>query len=826
MDEMDEILGEFLVESHENLDQLDRDLVALEQEPGSRALLGSIFRTIHTIKGTSGFLGFGALESVTHVGENLLSKLRDGEMVLTQEIAGVLLELVDAVRSILESIEASAEEGSPDHADLIARLTALQCGSVAAAVTAPPAQAVTILSHSVAVTEPVPASEAVVPVAAQPAPAVLAGPPSTNPAEEQGAAVEPVVVPEPAAAEATPLGELLVEKGVVQPEDVSVALMEQQVASDGRPLGQILVEHGKASKEDVGDALESQAAAKRSVADSTIRVDVDLLDSLMRLVGELVLTRNQIVQHAGGMGDQNLTRASQRLNLIASELQEGVMKTRMQPIDHVWSKLTRVVRDLGVSLGKSVKLEMQGRDTELDKTILEAVKDPLTHLVRNAVDHGIESPEERVRAGKTPEGTLLLRAYHEGGQVIVEITDDGGGINPKKIAAKALERGLVSADELARMSEREMTSMIFLPGFSTAAKVTNVSGRGVGMDVVKTNIEKIGGTVDVQSTHGEGSTFRIKIPLTLAIIPALTVKCAGDRYAIPQVSLVELVRLEGEDASKGIEQISGAPVLRLRGSLLPLVHLDNELGLAAERSDEQRATFIVVLQAEDRQFGLVVDEVLDTEEIVVKPLSQQLKGMGVYAGATILGDGRVALILDALAVAQQAHVVNAARDRAMAERLTELDGIASSTESLLVVGLEDGRRMAVPLATVTRLEEFPLTQIERVGSRQVVQYRGQILPLVNLSSYLGSGGFGDPQESLQVVVYSERGRSVGLVVDRILDIAEEVLAAKSDLDDHGLLGSAVVQNKITEMLDVRQAILGADPYFYSARELEESGVPA
>jgi two-component system chemotaxis sensor kinase CheA len=815
VDEMDEILGEFLVESHENLDQLDRDLVALEQEPGSRALLGSIFRTIHTIKGTSGFLGFGALESVTHVGENLLSKLRDGEIVLTQEIAGVLLQLVDAVRSILEAIEASGEEGSPDHPDLIARLTALQSGQVAPAAApqaeapveaepeVPAVQAVTVASHNVPVTEPAPALE--------PAAVVASAPGLPTPATDLAA---------------PPLGEMLVERGVVQPEDVSVALMEQQVAADGKPLGQILVEHGKASKDDVGEALESQAAAKRSVADSTIRVDVDLLDSLMRLVGELVLTRNQIVQHAGGLGDQNLTRASQRLNLIASELQEGVMKTRMQPIDHVWSKLTRVVRDLGVSLGKQVKLEMQGRDTELDKTILEAVKDPLTHLVRNAVDHGIESTEERVAAGKTPEGTLLLRAYHEGGQVIVEITDDGGGINPKKIAAKALERGLVTADELARMSEREMTSMIFLPGFSTAAKVTNVSGRGVGMDVVKTNIEKIGGTVDVQSTHGEGSTFRIKIPLTLAIIPALTVKCAGDRYAIPQVSLVELVRLEGEDASKGMEQISGAPVLRLRGSLLPLVHLDNELGLAEERAAEQRATFIVVLQAEDRQFGLVVDEVLDTEEIVVKPLSQQLKGLAVYAGATILGDGRVALILDALAVAQQAHVVNAARDRAMAERLAELDSMTSSTESLLVVGLEDGRRMAVPLATVTRLEEFPLTQIERVGSRQVVQYRGQILPLVNLSSYLGSGGFGEPQESLQVVVYSERGRSVGLVVDRILDIAEEVLAAKSDLDDHGLLGSAVVQNKITEMLDVRQAIIGADPYFYSPRELEQSGVPA
>ena len=672
MDEMDEIVGEFLVESHENLDQLDRDLVALEQDPGSRALLGSVFRTIHTIKGTSGFLGYGALESVTHVGENLLSKLRDGELALTPEITGVLLELVDAVRSILESIESHGGEGAPDHADLIARLTAALTGDLPVA---PPAAA----GSGTAPAE-VAASAPVLPAAPGPGPAAPADPvPAGAPgaAGAAGRADEPaaaddaapgVADPEAGAEPVARIGEVLVEAGLVDPDDLSLALIEQQIGEDDRKVGQILVEHGKVSKEEVADALDTQAGARRSMADSTIRVDVDLLDSLMRLVGELVLTRNQVVQHAGGLGDQALTRASQRLNLIASELQEGVMKTRMQPIDHVWSKLTRVVRDLGVGCGKQVRLEMQGRDTELDKTILEAVKDPLTHLVRNSVDHGIESPEARVAAGKSPEGTLLLRAYHEGGQVNIEITDDGGGINPKKIAAKALERGLVTADELARMSEREMTSMIFLPGFSTAAVVTNVSGRGVGMDVVKTNIEKIGGTVDVQSAVGAGTTFRIKIPLTLAIIPALTVRCDGDRYAIPQVSLVELVRLEGEDGSKGIEQISGAPVLRLRGSLLPLVHLDTELGVgqgAADGRPAEGATFIVVLQAEDRQFGLVVDEVLDTEEIVVKPLGQQLKGISVYAGATILGDGRVALILDALALAQQAHVVNAARDRAM-----------------------------------------------------------------------------------------------------------------------------------------------------------------
>ncbi len=613
MEEVDEIVGEFLVESHENLDQLDSDLVALEQDPASPHLLGSIFRTIHTIKGTSGFLGYGVLESVTHVGENLLSLLRDGKITLTPDITSVLLELVDALRGLLASLEATGAEGSPDHGALVARLTELQGGG-------PP--------------EP----------AAQPE------------QKEQEAEAEPADGTGPGEL----LGQVLVQAGRVGPDDVSLAVLEQG-AGDSRRIGEILVEHGAASPREVTEALETQTA-KHGIADSSIRVDVDVLDSLMRLVGELVLTRNQIEQHSGKIADGELVRASQRLNLIASELQEGVMKTRMQPIDHVGSKLTRVVRDLGVSCGKSVRLEMQGRDTELDRTILVAVKDPLTHLVRNAVDHGIEPAQIRAAAGKPEQGVLLLRAFHAGGQVNIEIIDDGGGIDPAKVAAKAQERGLVPADELARMTERKIVNLIFLPGFSTASAVTNVSGRGVGMDVVKTNIEQIGGTVDVQSVVGSGSTFRIKIPL--AIIPALTVRCAGDRYAIPQVSLVELVRLEGtgEGLGKGIEHLSGAPVLRLRDSLLPLVRLDEELGVVGTWADAPRAepgidgeqpTFIVVLQAEERQFGLVVDEVLDTEEIVVKPLSSHLKTLAVYAGATILGDGRVALILDALALAQK-----------------------------------------------------------------------------------------------------------------------------------------------------------------------------
>jgi two-component system chemotaxis sensor kinase CheA len=467
---------------------------------------------------------------------------------------------------------------------------------------------------------------------------------------------------------------------------------------------------------------------------------------------------------------------------------------------------------------------MEGKETELDRTILESTKDPLTHLVRNAVDHALETPAERAAAGKPTEGLLLLRAYHEGGQVNIEITDDGKGIDPAVIGAKALEKGLVSAEQLARMTPREIVNLIFLAGFSTAAAVTNVSGRGVGMDVVKTNIEKIGGTIDVQSHVGRGTTFRIKIPLTLAIIPALTVTCAGDRYAIPQVSLLELVRLEGEAVTRNVEQIHGAPVYRLRGSLLPLVHLDRELAVGPGDLDRDRDTlFIVVLQAEDRQFGLVVDDVIDTEEIVVKPLGKQLKGIPSFAGATILGDGTVALILDVLSVAQQSNVLVAGRERGVGDRTARGDAALGKVESLLVVGLGEGRRMGIPLAMVTRLEEFPVSTIEHVGHHEVVQYRDQILPLVRLAAFLGAGSSGEPADTVQVVVYSENDRSVGLVVERILDIAEQELTARSDLEEHGLVGSAVVQEHITELLDVRQAILAADPNFYrsAAADLAE-----
>lgn len=759
MDGMDEIVTEFLVESHENLDQLDQDLVALEREPGSRELLSSIFRTVHTIKGTCGFLAFGTLESVTHVGENLLSRLRDGEMTLTPQLTTVLLEMVDAVRSLLATIEQSGGEGDADYSELVGRLNAVLEGALAEGAT------------------------------------------DTTSVDDQA---ETVDAPPDAVGEAEPLlGELLVERGLSR-DDLTLALVEQELG-DPRPLGEILADDGALTPKEVSDALEGQVGARRSVADSSIRVDVDLLDGLMNLVGELVLTRNQLLQRAATRQDGELQRTAHRLNLIAGELQEGVMKTRMQPIDSVWSKLPRVVRDLCVTLGKSVRVEMEGRDTELDKTILEAVKDPLTHLVRNSVDHGVERLAVRVAAGKPPEGRLLLRAFHEGGQVNIEITDDGAGIDPVTLRAKAVSLGMLTPEAAERLGDRETLNLIFHPGFSMATEVTNVSGRGVGMDVVKTNIEKIGGAIDVVSTVGQGTTVRIKIPLTLAIIPALVISADGNLYAIPQVNLLELVRLERDQSLTRIETIQGTPVCRLRGALLPLVDLREQLGLELL---EQETTFIVVLQADGRQFGLVVDEIKDTEEIVVKPLGKQLRGITLYAGATIMGDGRVALILDANALAKQAGMISDTSGVADGTGTTTAD---IERSALLVLGLSDGRRVALPLSAVDRLEQFPLDRLERVGGHEVVQYRGQILPLVRLDQALQSFGDQDNADPIQVVVCQHRDRLVGFVVARIHDIVEDDLTVRTHLDTGGHQGSAVVGEHVTELVDVERAVSAIDP---------------
>jgi two-component system chemotaxis sensor kinase CheA len=771
-----DIVKDFLIESYENLDRLDRDLVGLEKNPEDQQALAGVFRTIHTIKGTCGFLAFNKLEAVAHVGENLLTRLRDRQLTLTPEITTALLSMVDAVRQMLGEIETTGQEGERDDSVLITTLTRLQQAPVA-----------------------------ITPVATVPA---------LESAAEQ-------------AAPPISMGDILMQQAGVTAAEVQLAAQKQQ-DGDPRRLGEILVEQGSVRPADIADALRTQQssrAASAPASDSTIRVDVGLLDKVMNLVGELVLARNQVLQFANRMKDTGFLAASQRLNLITTELQAGVMKTRMQPIGNIWGQFPRTVRDVALGCGKEVAIEMEGKETELDKTIIEAIKDPLTHLVRNSVDHGIEQPETRVKAGKDRSGRLILRAFHEGGQVNIEISDDGAGLNAERIRKKAIERGVITADQAARMTEREVFYLIFLAGFSTAEKVTNVSGRGVGMDVVKTNVEKIGGTVDVQSVLGRGTTVRVKIPLTLAIIPALIVTCCGDRYAIPQVSLLELVRLKAEEVGKGIELVHGSPVYRLRGRLLPLVYLNRELKLANDvrlASHSDGAINIVVLHADGRQFGLVVDQINDTEEIVVKPLRKQLKTVKVFAGSSIMGDGKVALILDVLGLAQYASVVTETRVHARAEKATEVTGAEAGKQIFLLFAGPDDSRMAIPLSTLARLEEFPVAQVEMSGSQWVTQYRGQILPLIRLDVVLegrsnqGMALNAPPARELgpiQVLVLNHEGRSFGLVVERILDIVEDRADVRSAANRAAVLYSVVIGNRVTGLLDIpailRSAHLGS-----------------
>jgi two-component system chemotaxis sensor kinase CheA len=757
-----EIIKEFLIESTENLAQLEQGLVELEQNPRDPELLAAIFRTIHTIKGTCGFLAFTNLESVTHIAESILSQLRNGERSITPELTSLILETMDAIKGELASIEATSKESGEIHEDLRRRLT-LACNAKADSAPVRPAAAL---------------AEA-----------------------EQRATAE---------------------------NDPTAALPNRPDTAGSLPAPPVAPE--LSTEVDKGTAPKAG-----SVADSTIRVDIGLLDKLMNLVGELVLARNQVLQFNSRQENATLNGTAQRLNLITTQLQEGVMKTRMQPIGVVWNKMPRVVRDLAASCGKQIQLEMDGAETELDKSIIEAVKDPLTHIVRNCCDHGIEPPAVRVRNGKPAQGRLILRAYHEGGQVNIEITDDGGGIDVARVRQKALDRGLIRPEQAERLSEREAINMVFLPGFSTAEAVTSISGRGVGMDVVKTNIEKIGGVVDLSSRAGEGTTVKIKIPLTLAIIPGLVVSSGDERFIIPQVSLLELLRLEGEAGRKQIERVHGMPVYRRRGTLLPIAYLNEVLHLSTATADADVLN-IVVLQAEDRQFGLVVDAINDTQEIVVKPLGKQLKGLTSYSGATIMGDGKVALILDVLGVGQLSGVLSESRDQARGD-IARSEVSNQNRQSFLLFRAGTFGRLAVPLSLVARLEEFPASRIERADGKLVVQYRGRILQLTQLASVLqgdapGSGELADPA---QVIVFSEGDNMAGLVVDQVLDIHDEnitigeqknttraMVFRRRKSDRPKLSGSAVIGGKVTDFLDLAAVLRSTDDNWFGAEPVRSS----
>lgn len=782
---MDEIIKEFLTESLEGLDQLDNKFVMLEQNPGDRDTLASIFRTIHTIKGTCGFLGFGHLEKLTHAGENLLSLLRDGKLDFTREIASALLEMVDAVRTMLGEVERTESDGGESYPDLIETLNRLKEGGSAP----PPPPPVPPLETAVE------SKVAVEPECIEPAPlAVPSAPPVASP--------EVIGAPAPIAQTAPPPPVALAPAPVPVPAPASTP--------STRP----------ASPE------RAAAPAASGVAESSIRVDVPLLDNLMNLVGELVLARNQILEYTTLQENPPLLAASQRLSMITTELQEGIMRTRMQPINNIWAKFPRIVRDLAVSCDKQVRVEMEGKETELDKSLIEAMKDPLTHLVRNAVDHGVEAPAARRAAGKSEEGRLLMRAYHEGGQVHIEIADDGAGIDPEKIRKKALAKGLISAERAAAMSDQDFRRLVFLPGFSTAEKVTNISGRGVGMDVVKTNIERIGGVIDLESALGRGTAFKIRIPLTLAIVPALIVTSGGERFAIPQVNLLELIRVNEEQRGTAIEYVHRNPVYRLRGKLLPIIYLNRELRLATLA--KSGVINIVVLQTGQHHFGLVVDQINDTQEIVVKPLDKVLQDIPVFAGATIMGDGQVALILDVMGIAQQARILSNSHDQNVAAQLRAAREREAERQTLLLVRSPGDGRLAIPLDPISRLEEFSPEEVESAGDMDVVQYRGQILHLIHLKNILSerraperlaAPKSGAVVNLLEVIVFNDGARRVGLVVDEILDIVQDVFDIKGRATRAGVLGTLVIQNRVTELFDVQGFLQRAMPLLALVEEV-------
>ncbi len=702
---MDDLLREFLTETNESLDRVDAELVRFEREPNNRDILGHIFRLVHTIKGTCGFLALPRLEALTHAAENLMGKFRDG-MPVTAEAVTLVLSTIDRVKLILDELEAHQREPDGSDDDLIGSLGRLT--QEPAAAPAPP-------------------------------------PPRHEP--QKSAPVEPAEVLEKAA----------------PPR-----------------------------------ADDERAERAERVANHSIRVNVDTLDYLMTTVSELVLTRNQLLEIVRRHEDSDFKVPLQRLSNVTAELQEGVMKTRMQPIGNAWQKLPRIVRDLCAELGKEIELKMLGAETELDRQVLELVKDPLTHLVRNCADHGIESAAERLAAGKPAKGTIRLAACHQGGHIIIEIADDGRGLDVARIRAKAVEQGLANEAEIAAKSDVEICNFIFTPGFSTAARVTSISGRGVGMDVVRSNIEQIGGTVDLQSVAGAGAKFTIKIPLTLAIVSALIVESGGERFAVPQLAVLELVPAS-RNGEHRIERIKDTPVLRLRNKLLPLIYLKDVLRLgAAEAAAENANGFIVVSQVGSQVFGVVVDGVFHTEEIVIKPMSSKLRDIAAFSGTTILGDGSVIMIIDPNGVAQMlGRAVPLGRDD-RPELNDREESAATDLVSLLVFRAGSHQPKAVPLSLVTRLEEIDCRKIEISDGRYLVQYRDQLMPLLRIDTQCDLKQAG----AQPILVFSDRGRSMGLVVDEIVDIVEDRLDIEVSSERPGVLGYAVVKGNATEILDV------------------------
>ncbi|MBQ0824805.1 hybrid sensor histidine kinase/response regulator [Microvirga terrae] len=787
---MDDLLLEFLTETNEHLETVDVEMVRFEQDPNNEAILSNIFRLVHTIKGTCGFLGLPRLEALAHAAETLMGKFRDGMPVTTPAVS-LILATLDRIKEILGELERQGSEPEGSDGDLIEMLDKM--ASQEAPAPAPVAQAPSPQSSGQLVYQ-------VLERELKPGEVSL---------DELERAFQEAPGPEKDSTSGTLTYQVLerpLKHGEVSLDELERAFREApgpaplvidkpvaiapkaEAAATQRPA-QAPKKNSDAS--DAGDGAESIAGKVQ-----TIRVNVDTLEHLMTMVSELVLTRNQLLEIARRSSEDHGYKVPlQRLSQVTAELQDGVMKTRMQPIGNAWQKLPRVVRDLSNELSKKIELVMQGADTELDRQVLEVIKDPLTHMVRNSADHGIESPADRKVAGKPEKGTIRLNAYHEGGSITIEISDDGKGLNFAAIRKKAVERGIAGDSEVERMSDAQVAKFIFHPGFSTAAKVTSVSGRGVGMDVVKTNIELIGGTVDIRSEQGRGTTFTIKIPLTLAIVAALIVASKDQRFAIPQVAVSELVRVS-PSSEHSIERINGTPILRLRDRLLPIVPLSKVMGLSG--NEDVNNGFVVVTQVAHQRFGILVDGVFHTEEIVVKPMSSKLRHIQLFSGNTILGDGAVVLIIDPNGLARMVGSGADSNEFQSDAGLEQTIAAADELTSLLVFRGGGESLKAVPLSLVTRLEEIDASTIEWSSGRPVVQYRGRLMPLVSCDDELAI----KRQGMQSLLVFSDGEVSMGLAVAEIVDIVEDKLDVELLAERSDLVGSAVVRGRTTEIVNI------------------------
>lgn len=759
----EDILKDFLVEAKDGIAKMEEEFIELEKDKGNLEIIKSLFRTMHSLKGAAGFFGFKSLEGIAHFAEDILSKIRDGELEPTEEIVDVLLKCLDEIKYIVSYLEEHKTEPLDDR----------------------------ILEFLVYLS-------------------------NFTDRLKKGLKEKKE--------ESKPLEERLEEKELKEIESKVIETKEEKLEEAKPEEG---VKEEKAEKEAPQKEVPSPKPDVKTkepheekitpptpqiqLTETHIKVDVKLLDQLMNLAGELVLARNRVVQLANRLNDPELLRSVQTLSMVTTELQETIMKTRMQPIGIVFNKFPRIVRDLARSLNKKVNLHLEGTETELDRSIIEAIKDPLTHLVRNAIDHGIEPPEIRVQVGKPPEGNLILRAYHEGGQVVIEIEDDGRGIDIEKVKKKAIEKGMISPEEAERLSEKEILSFIFKPGFSTAEKVTQVSGRGVGMDVVKTNIEKLGGSIEINTFYGKGTTVRIKIPLTLAIIPALIVTAGGLRYAIPQVALRELVSINPE---KDILKMGDTEFYRLRGEIIPIVRLKRALNL--RNGDQERS--LVILTTGERFFGLLVDQIYDSEEIVVKPLGKWFKGIPLYSGATIMGDGKLALILDVVGLSQLAGIKIEEIERTLEDKTYKVSTVETQFILIFDVG-EDC--FALPLALVSRLDKIKAEEIKVVGGKEVIVYKNKVIPILRLENYLPIQGL-PPQEEYNVLFFTERDKTCAILCSRIVDTLETTLDVDTTLyTQPGILGHRIINNRTVLFLDIYKIIEMFDPEWFVVKRKEE-----